>query len=233
VTISGANVTGQNFTGTAGAATFSISGTVTASGGGAIAGVTMTLSGAASAATTTDGSGNYTFSGLANGGYTVTPSPSGYTFSPVNRSVTVSGANVTAQNFTGTPTGATPDLAVSSLSNPPASAPRGGSFSVTDTTTNQGTASAGASTTRFRLSLDSTITGADPLLTGSRAVASLAAAANSSGTITVTVPTTMALGTYYLGACADDLAAVAESNEVNNCRASTTTIQVTGGGVAD
>jgi subtilase family serine protease len=232
VTVSGANVTGQNFTATA-AATYTLSGTVTASGGGALSGVTMTLSGSASATTTTNASGNYSFT-VANGSYTITPSLSGYTFTPTSRNVTVSGANVTGQNFTGTATGGgTLDLVVSALSNPPASAAAGGSFAVTDTTANQGTATAGASTTRFRLSLDSTITGSDPLLTGSRAVGSLAAGGSSSGTTTVTIPLSLTPGTYYLGACADDLGAVAESNETNNCRASTTTIQVTGGGGGD
>jgi len=120
-----------------------------------------------------------------------------------------------------------PDLVVSSLSNPPASVPLGGSFTVTDTTQNQGTATAGASTTRYRLSTDPIITSSDPLLTGSRSVPSLAAGASSSGSVLVTVPTTIAPGSYYLGACADDLGVVAESNETNNCRASTTTVQVT------
>jgi hypothetical protein len=122
-----------------------------------------------------------------------------------------------------------PDLVVSTLTNPPASVAQGGSFSVTDTTLNQETGPAGASTTRYRLSTDSNITSSDSLLTGTRSVPSLAAGASSTGTITVTVPTTVATGTYYLGACADDLAAVAESNEANNCRASTTTVQVTAG----
>ena len=47
-----------------------------------------------------DANGNYSFTGLANGSYTVTPSKTGYTFSPANQSVTVNGANVTAVNFT-------------------------------------------------------------------------------------------------------------------------------------
>jgi hypothetical protein len=47
--------------------TYSISGTVTSSGSG-LQGVTMTLSGASSASATTDTSGNYTFTGLVNGG---------------------------------------------------------------------------------------------------------------------------------------------------------------------
>jgi hypothetical protein len=95
VTISSANITGQNFTTTA---VYSISGTVTA-GGSALSGVTMTLSGGASATTTTDTSGNYTFAGLVNGSYTVTPSKTGYTFTPASKSVTISSANVTGQNF--------------------------------------------------------------------------------------------------------------------------------------
>jgi len=97
VTVNGANVTGQDFTGT----TFSLSGTIT-SGGGPLAGVTVALSGVASKKTTTDANGNYTFTILGNGSYTVTPSKTNYVFSPTNRSVTVNGANVAGQDFTGT-----------------------------------------------------------------------------------------------------------------------------------
>ncbi|MBI2399296.1 MAG: proprotein convertase P-domain-containing protein [Xanthomonadales bacterium] len=100
VTVNGANVTGQNFTGTATTpTTYSISGTITNSSGAAISGVTVST-GAASA--TTNSSGAYSIANLANGSYTVTPSLAGYSFSPVNRAVTISGANQTAQNFTGT-----------------------------------------------------------------------------------------------------------------------------------
>jgi hypothetical protein len=74
--------------------TYSISGKVSGSA------ATLTLSGAASGQTKTDGSGNYSFSGLANGTYLVAPSQSGYTFSPSTASKTISGANVTGVNFT-------------------------------------------------------------------------------------------------------------------------------------
>jgi hypothetical protein len=100
VSITSANVTGQNFTGTPPASTYSITGTITTSSGTAISGVSVSR-GAASVAT--NSSGVYTFTGVANGSYTITPSLTGYTFSPVNRSVSVSGANVSGQNFTGTP----------------------------------------------------------------------------------------------------------------------------------
>jgi len=100
VAISGANSTGQDFTGTVTGSTYTISGTVTR-GGSPFSGVTMTLSGAASLTTTTDAGGNYTFT-LPNGNYTVTPSMTGYAFTPTGRSVTVSGANLAGQDFTGT-----------------------------------------------------------------------------------------------------------------------------------
>jgi len=99
-TINGANVTGVNFTATAQVGTLSISGTITPTAGGS--GATVTLSGAAPAVTTANTSGNYTFPGLANGTYAVTPSNIGYTFSPVSQSVTVNGANKTGVNFTAT-----------------------------------------------------------------------------------------------------------------------------------
>ena len=76
-----------------------ISGSISGAGGN---GATVTLSGAASASTTANSSGNYTFSGLANGSYTVTPSKAGYTFAPTSENLTVNGANVTATTFTAT-----------------------------------------------------------------------------------------------------------------------------------
>jgi carboxypeptidase family protein len=99
-TVNGADVTGLNFTATAQTNTFSISGTITPTAGGS--GATVTLSGAATATTTANSSGAYTFTGLANGTYAVTPSLTGYTFSPSSQNATVNGANVTGINFTAT-----------------------------------------------------------------------------------------------------------------------------------
>ncbi len=78
---------------------YSISGTITNSSGAGISGVTVS-NGSTSA--TTNSSGAYTLTGLSNATYTLTPSLSGYSFSPASRSVTVNSANVTGQNFTGT-----------------------------------------------------------------------------------------------------------------------------------
>src|SRR4030066_678755 len=85
------------------AVTYSLSGQVTLTGSGS-SGVTMALSGASSATTITDASGNYTFTGLDNGSYTITPSRTGFTFSPTSSPQTVSGADITAVNFTATAT---------------------------------------------------------------------------------------------------------------------------------
>jgi IPT/TIG domain-containing protein len=43
--------------------------------------------------------GNYTFSNLKNGNYSVTPTELGFRFTPASRAVTVNGANVTGINF--------------------------------------------------------------------------------------------------------------------------------------
>lgn len=81
-----------------GTTTYTISGTISPVVGGA--GATVSLTGSSSATTTADANGNFSFSGLSNGSYTVTPTKSGYTFSPTNKSVTINGANQTGINFT-------------------------------------------------------------------------------------------------------------------------------------
>jgi hypothetical protein len=71
---------------------FKISGRVTDSTGAGLAATTMALSGAQSATVQTNSTGNYTFSNLAIGNYTVTPSKTDdlltYTFTPPSRSYT-------------------------------------------------------------------------------------------------------------------------------------------------
>jgi hypothetical protein len=99
-TVSGANVTGLNFTAQTNP-TFSISGTISPTTGGS--GATVTLNGAAAGTTTADGAGSYVFAGLGNGNYTVTPTNTGFAFAPTNQSVTVSGVNVSGVNFTASP----------------------------------------------------------------------------------------------------------------------------------
>lgn len=78
-------------------------------------GTVVTLSGIATASTTADASGNFTFSNLADGSYVVTPSKSGYSMSPASQSSTVSAANVSGVNFvaSATPGGDTTPPSVS------------------------------------------------------------------------------------------------------------------------
>ena len=100
VTINGASAAGVNFSGqTSPPPTWSITGTISPSTIGA--GVTVGLSGTSTATVTADSAGNYSFSGLANGTYSVTPTQSGVTFAPTSQSVTISGANAARCNFTG------------------------------------------------------------------------------------------------------------------------------------
>jgi hypothetical protein len=83
-----------------GALTYGISGTISPTAGGN--GATLALSGVTIASATANSSGAYTFSGLVNGAYVVTPSHTGYTFAPGTQAVTVNGANVTGVDFTTT-----------------------------------------------------------------------------------------------------------------------------------
>lgn len=61
---------------------------------------TIALSGPTSLTTTGNSSGTYSFSGLNNGIYTVTPSRTGYIFSPTVNGFTIDGGNVSGVNFT-------------------------------------------------------------------------------------------------------------------------------------
>jgi hypothetical protein len=103
--ISGSNIVGQynwhGFLATQSTPpSYSISGEITAPGGTGIPGVLVTLSGAATGTTTTDSNGNYTFSGLVNGSYTIDPSMSGYAITPPPYNITINWANSTGDNFT-------------------------------------------------------------------------------------------------------------------------------------
>jgi hypothetical protein len=84
----------------AGTQTYSIAGTISGPGG---PGATVNLSGTSAATTTADGSGNYSFSGLANGSYMVTPSNGRYVFTPASQAVTINGAHVMNVNFSSAP----------------------------------------------------------------------------------------------------------------------------------
>jgi subtilisin family serine protease/subtilase family serine protease len=112
--------------------------------------------------------------------------------------------------------GVGPDLIVSALTAPATAAP-GNTISVSDTAKNQGGSGAEPSTTRFYLSTNTLLDASDVVL-GNRAVSPLATGASASATTSVTLPTAMATGTYYILAQADAANMVAESTEINNTR---------------
>ena len=136
--------------------------------------------------------------------------------------VLADGANTVAESNEGNNTRTTPisiagaDLIVSALS-APSSRNDGESLTVKDTTKNQGTAPAAASTTSYYWSTDNVYQSTDTLI-GSRPVSALSAGASNTGSIGWRIPRGTAAGTYYIIARADAANAVPETSETNNFR---------------
>jgi hypothetical protein len=78
---------------------YTISGTVGPATYGSGVNLNVT-NGASTSKSTTNANGNFSFNVLANGVYTVTPSKTGYVFSPASQVVTVSSGSVAGVNFT-------------------------------------------------------------------------------------------------------------------------------------
>jgi subtilisin family serine protease len=108
------------------------------------------------------------------------------------------------------------DLTVTVL-DAPALAAAGSSISVADTTANQGSSPAAASSTGFYLSTNGIFDTADMFL-GGRSVGELPAGATSSATTVLQIPPDVEAGTYYVIGVADWNGAVAETVETNNYR---------------
>ncbi|VAW90401.1 hypothetical protein MNBD_GAMMA18-2032 [hydrothermal vent metagenome] len=108
------------------------------------------------------------------------------------------------------------DLLISSVSTPDNQVYRGSAISVTQTIHNAGgSPTDSGSWVGIYLSSDATITTADTRI-GSRYIYHMAAGASFSRTISVTIPSELTVGTYYLGAIADDTNLQTESDENNN-----------------
>ena len=110
-----------------------------------------------------------------------------------------------------------PDLVVASPSASNGRPAPGEAFTLSATVRNRGAGAASATTLRYFLSPDTTITPSDRAV-GTDPVDELAASATSAESITLLAPS--AEGTYYYGACVD--AVPAESDTANNCSASAT-----------
>jgi inhibitor of cysteine peptidase len=96
ITMAGADVLNQNFIAATG---YTIIGRIATSSGAAIAGADVQLDGGA--IVKTNSAGYFTFADVANGQHTLVPSKSGYSFTPMQKTVTVNNANLSGQNFTG------------------------------------------------------------------------------------------------------------------------------------
>jgi uncharacterized repeat protein (TIGR02543 family) len=84
--------------------TYTVTGVV-AVGGSGLAGVTVTDG---TRTVLTDGTGTYTLTGVPAGTYVLTPTLTGYTFTPASTSITVSGSMTVGQTFTGSLTAGPP-----------------------------------------------------------------------------------------------------------------------------
>jgi hypothetical protein len=83
--------------------TYAVSGSVVNQGEAPLAGVAMSVIGPVNATAVTDALGNYSVAGLPDGAYTLTPSLSGFAFTPPSRSLTIAGADVNVPSFVGAP----------------------------------------------------------------------------------------------------------------------------------
>jgi subtilase family serine protease len=109
-----------------------------------------------------------------------------------------------------------PDLQVFALT-APSTAAAGTAIVVGDTTKNKGAGAAGASTTSFFLSANTTFEPTD-LALGARGVPALAGGASHAAQTTLIIPADTTAGTYYLIALADAAQAVPETIETDNAR---------------
>ena len=130
---------------------------------------------------------------------------------------------------TTTPPSGSPDLIVESPSVNDNTLTTGQSFTLRATVRNQGNASAAATTLRYYRSSNATIS-TDDVEAGTDAVSSLSAGGTSAESISLNAPS--GAGTYYYGACVDDV--TGESDSGNNCSAASrvTVTQTTSSGFA-
>jgi thermitase len=111
-----------------------------------------------------------------------------------------------------------PDLIVSAMP-APATAGAGGTISVTDTTKNQGAGTAGASSTGFYLSANTSV-GPGAKFIGSRSLGELASNGTSTVSTPLQIPADTLPGSYYVVGRADWNGYVAETSDTNNDRSS-------------
>ena len=132
-------------------------------------------------------------------------------------------------NCTATPVQVTrADLEMTAVTPNAATVNRRSTLSVGNTVQNQGLIASTAFRIGFRLSVNNIYGDSDDVVISTiRSVTLLAAGASSSATTSLSIPSTVPVGTYYVCAMADSLNAVVETDEGNNtfCSGATVTVQ--------
>ncbi len=167
------------------AATYGLSGAVS---GVVTKDVMVTLNGAATGSVFTDAAGNYAFTGLPNGTYTVTLALPGYAFSAI-ATVVISNADSTGNNSTSTVAPSGSNLRFTPLATLSPHAQKGVHASIPFVTTGSTT----GGTPPYHYQSDSFMTGAPPI----------GMVVDLNGNVTGTPAKE---GTYSFGVCAVDLA---------------------------
>ena len=136
-------------------------------------------------------------------------------------------ANNSLCTATPTVTAGLPDLLMTVVSPNSSTANAGGTVSVNNTVANQGTASAVGFVIQFVLSINTTYgDGDDIVFSTTRPGGTVAAGASVPATTTLTLPSTVPPGSYYVCSKADWDNRIVESNETNNALCSASPITV-------
>lgn len=120
-----------------------------------------------------------------------------------------------------------PDLAISQISISGGNVSPGASVAVSDTVINLGGSASNPGSNSYSLSKNTVYDVSDIVLSESRNIPALAAAATDSALTNITVPLGTANGSYYLCAKTDSTGATSEAVESNNSRCSSVSFTVT------
>jgi uncharacterized repeat protein (TIGR02543 family) len=124
-----------------------------------------------------------------------------------------------ARTFTLTvspPSHPTPDIAPQNVTLDSYAVQAGATVRVSFSMSNQGTATAGATTTRIRLGASSTVTTPLDAVIGDISTPSIAAGGTIALNATLSLPARLAPGTYYIWAVADNLSALTQLSTAND-----------------
>ena len=125
--------------------------------------------------------------------------------------------------------GSQPDLVMTTITSP-STGVAGGTIDVSSGIKNQGGQAAGSFLVGLYLSTDSTITTSDIYTGWGCRLSTLAAGESSSCGGPITIPASIAAGTYYFGAYADSESEITESSETNNGLAASNRITISSNG---